>query len=134
MAWFGSQMNGYSVAAIPSVAPVVVQPSCTIRAISKITQLVGSRSIRAAISPGITRLVVRPAVAPVPEASCAIAILLAATKERRGKAGCGAFAGDGRKPDSVAAAGHNAGAFSGFGAGQYTGAALGIEGGRGQAR
>src|ERR1700733_14085126 len=109
MAWFGSQMNGYSVAAIPSVAPVVVQPSCTIRAISKITQLAGSRSIRAAISPGITRVVVRPAAAPAPEASCAIAILLAATQGQGwlGKAGCGAFACDGRKPDSAADAGHN---------------------------
>src|ERR1700732_3672310 len=84
MAWSGNHMNGYSVAAIPSVAPVVVQPSCTISAISKTTQLAGRRSIRAAISPGITRRVVPPPAAPAPDVSCAIANLLAASRVRGG--------------------------------------------------
>ena len=52
----GSQTNGYSRAAIPSVAAAVAQPTCTIRQISQAIALMGSRSTRAAISPGMTRV------------------------------------------------------------------------------
>ena len=85
----GSQMNGYSRAAIPSVEAEVDQPICTIRQISQAIRLIGRRSIRAAISPGMTRV---PPVAPAPEVSCAIAVLLAATRNQGnggGKAGKG---------------------------------------------
>ena len=50
----GSQTNGYSRAAIPSVDAAVAQPTCTIRQISQAIALMGSRSTRAAISPGMT--------------------------------------------------------------------------------
>src|SRR5215469_8194740 len=69
----GSQTNGYSRAAIPSVEADIAQPTCTIRQISQAMKLLGRRSTRAAISPGMTR--VPPAAAP--EVSCAIAVLLA---------------------------------------------------------
>ena len=92
----GSQTNGYSRAAIPSVAAAVAQPTCTIRQISQAIALMGSRSTRAAISPGMTR-VPPPAAAAAPEVSCAITVLLAAIRFKgwRGKAGnCGTFAAD----------------------------------------
>ena len=76
----GSQTNGYSRRAIPSVEAEVAQPTWMIRQISQAMKLMGRRSIRAAISPGMTR-VVAPA-APAPEVSCAIAVLLAATGSR----------------------------------------------------
>src|ERR1700722_18192041 len=69
----GSQMNGYSRAAIPSVEAEVAQPICTIRQISQAMKLIGSRSTRAAISPGMTRV---PPAAAAPEVSCAITVLL----------------------------------------------------------
>ena len=47
----GSQTNGYSRAAIPSVEAAVAQPTCTIRHISQAIRLMGRRSTRAAISP-----------------------------------------------------------------------------------
>ena len=50
----GSQTYGYSLAAIPSVEAAIAQPTCTIRQISQAMKLVGSRSTRAAISPGMT--------------------------------------------------------------------------------
>src|SRR6202034_3984048 len=84
----GSQMNGYSRAAIPSVEAEVDQPICTIRQISQAIRLIGRRSTRAAISPGMTRV---PPVA-APEVSCAITFLLAAPRNqgmagvRRGRA------------------------------------------------
>ena len=74
----GSQMNGYSRAAIPSVEAEVAQPICTIRQISQAMKLIGSRSTRAAISPGMTKV---PPVA-APEVSCAIAVLLAAIRSQ----------------------------------------------------
>src|ERR1700722_10594176 len=77
--WFGIHTNGYSRAAIPSVDAVVAQASITSRHISQCTQLLGRRSIRAAISPGITRV---PPPVP-PEASCVIAVLLAAIRCQR---------------------------------------------------
>ena len=85
----GSQMNGYSRAAIPSVEAEVAQPICTIRQISQAIKLIGSRSTRAAISPGMTR--VPAAAAPAPEVSCAITVLLAAIRSQgvAGKAGKG---------------------------------------------
>ena len=52
----GSQTNGYSLAAIPSVDAAVAQPTCTIRQISQAMKLIGRRSTRAAISPGMTRV------------------------------------------------------------------------------
>jgi hypothetical protein len=63
----GSQMNGYSLAAIPSVEAEVAQPTCTIRHISQAIMLMGRRSIRAAISPGITKAVAPPPAVAVPE-------------------------------------------------------------------
>src|ERR1700722_17812721 len=75
----GSQMTGYSRAAIPSVEAEVDQPICTIRQISQAIKLIGSRSIRAAISPGMTRV---PLAVPAPEVSCAIAVLLAAIRSQ----------------------------------------------------
>ena len=58
--WFitlaGSQTYGYSLAAIPSVEAAHAQPTCTIRQISQAMKLLGSRSTRAAISPGMTRV------------------------------------------------------------------------------
>ena len=69
----GSQMNGYSRAAIPSVEADIAQPTCTIRHISQAMKLIGSRSTRAAISPGMTR--VPPVAPPAPEVSCAITVL-----------------------------------------------------------
>src|ERR1700759_2940343 len=71
----GSQTNGYSRWAIPSVAAELAQPTCTIRQISQAMKLIGSRSTRAAISPGMTRVVGAP-TAPVPEVSCVICVLL----------------------------------------------------------
>src|SRR5690349_6688576 len=72
----GSQTYGYSLAAIPSVEAAHAQPTWIIRQISQAMPLMGSRSTLAAISPGITR--VPPAEAP--EVSCAITVLLAATR------------------------------------------------------
>ena len=69
MSWAGSQMNGYSVRAIPSVEAEVAQPTCTSRATSQTIQLMGSRSIRAAISAGMT---VAAPPRTVPEVSCAM--------------------------------------------------------------
>ena len=79
--WAGSQMNGYSRRAGPSVASMAAQASWTTRAISHCIQLSGSRSIRAAISPRTTTAAVPPAAAP--EVSCAIYLLLAATRCQR---------------------------------------------------
>src|ERR1700677_4560118 len=76
----GSQTNGYSLAAIPSVAAAVAHPTCTIRQISQAIKLIGRRSTRAAISPGMTR--VPPAAAPA--VSCAIGVLLAAIQFQGG--------------------------------------------------
>jgi hypothetical protein len=90
----GSQTNGYILAAIASVPTAHAQPICTIRQISQAMKLMGSRSTRAAISPGMTR-VFPPAAVPVPEVSFAIAVLLAAAQGHgvAGKAGeDGAFA------------------------------------------
>src|ERR1700722_5010450 len=96
----GSQTNGYILAAIASVPTAHAQPICTIRQISQAMKLMGSRSTRAAISPGMTR-VFPPAAVPAPEASYAITVLLAATQGHgvAGKAGEGgpfadAMAGD----------------------------------------
>ncbi len=50
----GSQTNGYSRCAIPSVAAAHAQPTCTIRHISQAQKVMGRRSTRAAISPGMT--------------------------------------------------------------------------------
>ena len=72
----GSQTNGYSRRAIPSVEADIAQPTCTIRQISQAIKLIGRRSTRAAASPGMTR--VPPPAAPAPEVSCAITVLLAA--------------------------------------------------------
>ena len=69
MSLCGSQMNGYSVRAIPSVEAAMPQASCTSRAISQSMKLLGRRSIRAAISPGTTIVAPPPAA---PEMSCAI--------------------------------------------------------------
>src|SRR6516164_6177650 len=74
--WCGSHTNGYSLEAIPSVDAPTAQPIWMIRQISQAIALIGSRSTRAAISPGMTR--VPPLEAPAPEVSCAIAVLLAA--------------------------------------------------------
>ena len=74
----GSQMNGYSRRAIPSVEADIAQPTCTIRQISQAMKLIGRRSTRAAASPGMTR--VPPPVAAAPEVSCAITVLLAAIR------------------------------------------------------
>jgi hypothetical protein len=81
-------MNGYILAAIASVDTATAQPICTIRQISQAMKLIGSRSTRAAISPGMTR-VAPPVAVPDPEVSCAITVLLAATRGRgvAGKAG-----------------------------------------------
>src|ERR1700722_14250977 len=68
----GSQTNGYNRAAIPSVEADIAQPTCTIRHISQAMKLIGRRSTRAAISPGMTRV---PPAAPPPEVSCAITVL-----------------------------------------------------------
>ena len=72
----GSQTNGYSRRAIPSVEAEIAQPICTIRQISQAMKLMGRRSTRAAISPGMTS--VPPPAAAAPEVSCAITVLLAA--------------------------------------------------------
>src|SRR5277367_3967757 len=90
----GSQTYGYSRAAIPSVEAAMAQPTCTIRQISQAIQLLGRRSTRAAISPGMT--IVPAAAAPAPEVSCDIADLLAAIRVRgwRGKAGKGGTLAD----------------------------------------
>ena len=74
----GSQTNGYSRRAIPSVEAEHAQPTCTIRQISQAIKLMGRRSTRAAISPGMTR--VPPPAAAAPEVSCAITVLLAAIR------------------------------------------------------
>src|SRR6202035_4890005 len=75
----GSQTNGYSRWAIPSVDAAHAQPTCTIRHISQAMKLMGRRSTRAAISPGITRVLpAPPAAAAAPDVSCAITVLLAA--------------------------------------------------------
>src|SRR6202012_3740334 len=79
----GSQMNGYSRAAIPSVEAEVDQPICTIRQISQAIKLIGRRSIRAAISPGMTRV---PLAAPAPEVSLAIQVSLLPPRTRGGGA------------------------------------------------
>src|ERR1700722_9250965 len=125
MTWAGSQTNGYSLRAIPSVAPDIAQPICTIRQISQAIKLLGSRSTRAAISPGMTR--VRPLAAPAPEVSCAISVLLAAIRCNgwRVKRGVRCFACRGGNPGIAADAGHHAGAIAGFGAGKDIGTALG---------
>src|SRR5690349_22899261 len=77
MTWCGSQMNGYSLALIPSADAAHAQPTCTSRAISQAILLTGSRSTRAAISPGTTTEV-RPAPVRAPDVSSAIATLLGA--------------------------------------------------------
>src|SRR5580692_721633 len=74
MTWAGSQTNGYSRWAIPSVDAEHAQPTWMIRQISQAIKLLGRRSTRAAISPGMTR-VPPPAAAPAPEVSCAITVL-----------------------------------------------------------
>src|ERR1700727_61752 len=79
MRCLGSQMYGYRRSAGPSVASMAAQAAWTIKASSHCIQLRGSRSIRAAISPGITKVVASPPVA-APEVSCAIAVLLAAIR------------------------------------------------------
>ena len=83
----GSQTNGYILAAIASVETAIAQPICTIRQISQAMKLMGSRSTRAAISPGMTR--VPPAAARLPRYLVAIAVLLAAIRFQgvAGKAG-----------------------------------------------
>ena len=53
----GSHTNGYSLAAIPSVEAEHAQPTCTIRHISQAMKLMGRRSTRAAISPGMAGVV-----------------------------------------------------------------------------
>ncbi len=68
----GSQMNGYILAAIASVETATAQPICTIRQISQAIALLGRRSTRAAISPGMTMVVPPLAAAPDPEASVAM--------------------------------------------------------------
>src|SRR6516162_7934433 len=71
----GSQTYGYILAAIPSVDAAIAQPTWMIRQISQAIALMGSRSIRAAISPGMTMVVVvvvPPPAAPAPEVSCAM--------------------------------------------------------------
>src|ERR1700722_15816518 len=73
----GSQTNGYSRRAIPSVEAEVAQPTWMIRHISQAIKLIGRRSTRAAISPGMTRVVLLLAAAG---GSCAIAVLLAAIR------------------------------------------------------
>src|SRR6516165_7047576 len=90
ISWAGSQTNGYIRPAIASVPTAHAQPICTIRQISQAMKLIGSRSTRAAISPGMTRVVPPVAVLdPDPGLSCAITVLLAATQGRgvAGKAG-----------------------------------------------
>src|ERR1700677_5257411 len=77
MTWAGSQTNGYSLSAIPSVEAENAQPICTIRQISQAMKLIGRRSTRAAISPGMTS-VLPPLAAADAGVSCAIAVLLAA--------------------------------------------------------
>ena len=79
MRCLGSQMNGYSRRAGPSVASMHPQAVWMTRPSSHCIQVSGSRSIRAAISPGMTR-VPPPAAAPDPGVSCAIAVLLAAIR------------------------------------------------------
>ena len=119
----GSQTYGYSRAAIPSVEAAHAQPTWMIRQISQAMALMGSRSTRAAISPGMT--IVPPAAAP--EVSCAITVLLAAIRFRewRGKAGnYGAFAADVEGARVAAGnADHQAMAVDGFGAGENIGIA-----------
>src|SRR5690242_10403457 len=75
MTWCGSQMNGYSLALIPSADAAHAQPTCTSRAISQAIRLTGRRSTRAAISPGMTTVAPAAAPAPAPDMSCAIANL-----------------------------------------------------------
>ena len=80
MTWAGSQMNGYSLRAIPSVEADIAQPTCTIRHISQAMKLIGRRSTRAAASPGMTS--VPPPTASAAELSCVITGLLAASRLR----------------------------------------------------
>jgi hypothetical protein len=69
----GSQMNGYSRALIPSADAAHAQPTCTSRASSQAILLTGRLSTRAAIWPGMTRVV--PPTAPLPPGtSSAIAV------------------------------------------------------------
>src|SRR5580693_8192552 len=77
--WAGSQTKGYSRRAIPSVEAEVAQPIWMIRQITQAIKLLGRRSTRAAISPGMTR-VLPPAVAPAPEVFSVIGDLLAAIR------------------------------------------------------
>src|ERR1700753_820945 len=84
----GSQTNGYSRAAIPSVEAAIAQPSCTMRQISQAMPLMGRRSTRAAISPGMTKAAPPPALAPA--VSCAITVLLAAIQFQ----GDGSYSGE----------------------------------------
>src|ERR1700690_3316666 len=79
MTWAGSQTNGYSLRAIPSVEAEKAQPTWMIRHISQAMKLMGRRSMRAAISPGMTS-VPPPVAVPPPEVSCDIATLLAAIR------------------------------------------------------
>ncbi len=69
----GSQTYGYILEAIPSVEAAMAQPTWTIMQISQAMKLIGRRSTRAAISPGMTSV---PPAAPVSEASCDIAVSL----------------------------------------------------------
>src|SRR6185312_12182535 len=74
----GSHTYGYIRAAMPSVEAAMAQPTCTMRHISQAIRLLGRRSTRAAISPGMTKRAVPAASAP--DVSCAIAVLLAAVQ------------------------------------------------------
>ena len=77
----GSQTNGYSRAAIPSVDAAHAQPTCTIRQISQAIEAHGQ-----AVDPGCHLAGNDQGAAagggPAPEVSCAITVLLAAIQSQ----------------------------------------------------
>ena len=122
----GSQTNGYSRAAIPSVEAAIAQPTCTIRQISQAMKLMGRRSTRAAISPGMTR-VPPPRRPRLPRYLVPLRFSLLPSSFRgwRVKRGItAAFAADVEGARVAAGdAGHQAVAVAGFGAGENIGMA-----------